>query len=490
MIALIARLSVPAALKPKAAYTLGELCHRAGFGLRIADTDDADIHYTDSRTHDSSAAVVIRCHAKLYDPATVCAVHTRGGKTLWEDGALSNAETADLIGGAYRLLTLLDESQVANDARDGRGSFMVNSLPQARQASSAIPLVDCHADALGEAVIAVRPECAAAAAPRWPGAKRHAIVVTHDCDHVRLGAPAEIAVNTAKAILRGSLLYARLAAIGATYMLRPSQDPFCSFAFWREWEAERGIKGAYYLFVRPPGVRVHLNDCKSTARSSALDWPLLRQMAATGTEFGLHAPIGMRHRPEAFREAREWLEDKVGAPVVGVRHHYFALDWVCPYKSHRMHADAGFQYDSSVAFRDVPGFRSGTAMPYRAFDPVLNQEIPLTVLPCSLMDGHVLAGNGEHRPGVSGSGLIETVREAGGATVLNWHQESAFNRLIYDGYVDALDELLALDVARDGWMTTPRELCQWWERRSMMLDQSDTLPSVRKRHRAAATGAA
>jgi hypothetical protein len=202
-------------------------------------------------------------------------------------------------------------------------------------------------------------------------------------------------------------------------------------------------------------------------------------MAADGWEFGLHAPIYMRDHAWAFREAREWLEQRIGQPVTGMRHHYFALDWKRPYESHRMHAAAGFTYDSSIAFRDAPGFRTG---PHRAFDPVRNEEIPLLVLPCNLMGGHLLS---EH-VGVeelkvaknTGREVLQAVRQFGGVAVFNRHQESAFNRLIYNHYIDVLNSLLCNCLADTAWITTPEEVCEVWNRRRREFDESEAVLAV------------
>jgi hypothetical protein len=43
----------------------------------------------------------------------------------------------------------------------------------------------------------------------------------------------------------------------------------------------------------------------------------------------------------------------------------------CPW---RQHERAGFSYDGSIAWRDIPGLWAGTSMPYRPYD--LDNERP------------------------------------------------------------------------------------------------------------------
>jgi hypothetical protein len=217
---------------------------------------------------------------------------------------------------------------------------------------------------------------------------------------------------------------------------------------------------------------------------------LLRRIAEDGWEFGLHASIHTRAYPGGFRVAREWLEERLGRRVVGIRHHYFALDWFRPYESHRMHAEAGFKYDSSIAFRDAPGFRTGTSLPHRAFDPERNEVIPLLVLPCNLMDGHLLykdiTGTRERREVAAkkGGDLAETVRQHGGALMFNWHQESAFNQLVYESFLEVLNDVMTPCLHDSAWMATPEQVCAHWTCRSRELDEGrESPPSLCPSHR-------
>jgi hypothetical protein len=194
-------------------------------------------------------------------------------------------------------------------------------------------------------------------------------------------------------------------------------------------------------------VPADLNDCKSTVAGTASDGGLFRRIADNGWEFGLHSSIHTREYPCGFRAAREWLEECLGRRIVGLRHHYFALDWLRPYESHRMHAEAGFEYDSSVAFCDAPGFPTGSCLPHRAFEPVRNEVIPSWCWP-AISWTHILykdiAGTRERREVAAKKGrdLAETVSQHGGALMLNWHQETAFNQLIYESFLEVLNDVL------------------------------------------------
>jgi len=450
--------------------------------MRLVEGDRAHIHYTSDSSRAASDSVVVRCNPSLYCPETRCKVHVRGPLQIWEDARAT--DNFDIIGGSWRLLTLQDEWHVPVQARDRRGTFVVSALPTERAAVVGVPLVEFHAEVLGDTVARCWPRLAEAAAPRWPNGKGYALVLSHDADHVHVGFPAEVAVNLAKAALRRSAEHAALGWCGLQHMFRPQTDPFFRFGWWRHWEAQRGLRSVFYLFVRPRGVPADLNDCKSTVADSATDWALFRRMAEDGWEFGLHPSIHARKHPWAFQAAREWLEQRLGSRVVGLRHHYFALDWRRPYETHRMQAEAGFEYDSSIAFRDAPGFRTGTCLPHQPFDPVRNEVIPLQVLPCNLMDVHALCKDitgtreGHSRAVEKGRDLCRVVCQHGGALVFNWHQEVAFNQLIYGGFVDVLEEVLTDCLRESAWIATAEEVCTYWNRKSRELDQDACSVSI------------
>jgi hypothetical protein len=257
-------------------------------------------------------------------------------------------------------------------------------------------------------------------------------------------------------------------------------NPWFQFGWWREWERRLGVRSAFYFFLRPGGVVRDWHDCRSGVDGRAADWDLFRAMADEGWEFGVHASIRLKESPAAFAAARQWLETRLGRPVSGIRHHYFALDWRHPWRTHRDHAGAGFEYDSSIAWRDVPGFRTGTSVPHHAYDADRDEVLPIVIVPCSLMDNHVacvdVAGT---RASIDAAvsramDVIARVRTNGGAVVFDWHQETASNDFEYAGYRDVLERIAARCFHDgDAWIATPQQLARHWNERITRLSTQD-----------------
>ena len=469
MARLTVKLDIPEEFVLAAGFAVRELVHRMGFGVSQESRPTADILYSASCEGKSYRAYV-RFDPSLYEPSTRCQGRRIGGRLLWCASG-SDPLAVDIIGGAYRLLTSQDEHHVSEADRDRRGVFLTTALDPERQKTIADPLVEAHAEFLGDLLKNSTPELARFAVPLWPDKKQYALVLTHDVDHVDAGAPAELATSVVKAVLRRDRQHWDMFLLGAPYLFRPRSNPFFRFPWWRDWERERNLRSAFYFFFRPAGVAFDKNDCKSSVAGRAADWTLFRAMADEGWEFGIHASIHTKETPGAFRAAREWLEQKLGRSVAGIRHHYFALDWRSRARTHCQHAQAGFRYDSSIAWRDRAGFRTGTSLPYQAYDPASGQTLPLTVLPCSIMDNHILcsdvAGARVALPEAvaRAAEVIDNTKRYRGVLVFNWHQESACNKLIFDSYTSILEGIISTLDLGNAWIGTPAELCSYWNQR-------------------------
>ena len=405
---------------------------------------------------------------RCYDGDGEFAAREFDGHMIWTDGS----PLTDLVGGIFRLLTFRDEATVDPGERNELGVFNTPALPPARRAVLQRPLVEHHLDALWARLHQVRPDLQQR--PRWPNAKRWACVLTHDTDAVSLGTPRELLYNAAKLVVRRDRRRVAMLRAGVRHRGKPMTDPYFGFPVWRSLEEEWGIRSAFYAFVRPKEIKRHMHDSRSAVTDRGVDRGPLREMADAGWEFGLHASIRARQHPDGLRRSREMLEEILARPVPGLRHHYWAIDWVAPWRTFRQHAEAGFAYDTSIAWRDVPGFRAGSSLPFRPFDVDAGAPISLWELPTAIQDGHLLERSDPERAVEDAIRIIDEVRSRGGALVLNWHTESATSRFERAGYREALERLLELIWDRsDAWVTTPSRLLEHWQERENHADRQD-----------------
>ncbi len=466
--------SIPESFQQKAEYVFRFFSDLWGIPITISrypfQAEKPDIVYSSNHQHRHQGAVYIPFNKRPYEAECRCDSIQHCGLQLWSMAG-AELDSCDIVASSYRLLTLLDEQQVPSDARDQRGNFFSHALPVARQQTAQLPLADHHARYLLQQLTKARAHLAQIAVPKWPGGKKYAIAVTHDTDAISLGAAKELGANFAKFLIRRDRIFLDMFISGVRYIGRPTENPFFGFPLWREFESSRQFYSCFYLFAKLVPVKNDINNCKSSVVEQRIDWDILRRMAASGWEFGFHAPIDPDNKLDAFVEGKRWIEEKLRTPIYGLRHHYWALDWRKPQVTFRKHIDAGFRYDTSIAWKDIAGFRAATCHPFRPFDPEQDDPLDIYEIPTCLMDGHIIKNPDDVSSAVEeGLGIVHKVKEQGGVVVLDWHTETACNAYNYRSHLTVLRHILE-PLLEDGdvWMATPWEIAQHWQQRSLEI---------------------
>jgi hypothetical protein len=312
---------------------------------------------------------------------------------------------------------------------------------------------------------------------RWPGGKRYAIVLTHDVDvpllyrspgyHLK-AVKLNAAARAWPAAARNAAAVACVAPLTWLGLLGPSRrDPNLRFEEWLEVEAKLSTTSCFFVAVTnfasqdasPFDVSYDLREPRIQA--------LLRQVHSAQWEIGLHASINSRQGSGRVAAEKAVLDEMLGEPhVLGVRHHFLALDAGVPERTLRLHVAAGLAYDSSLGFNDIAGFRRGVAWPYEPFDRDCGRTMPILEVPLTIMDSAII------RPHATNSEVLATlgehlaqVKACGGAAVINWHLESLSHRN-RRGRGRVILGLLR-DLAKDGdsvWLS-PGKLVSWWRER-------------------------
>ena len=98
---------------------------------------------------------------------------------------------------------------------------------------------------------------------------------------------------------------------------------------------------------------------------------------------GLHPSYASFTKPELILEEKKRLEEILDQEIIASRFHF--LRFRIP-QSYRILEEAGIKEDYSMGFSGFPGFRAGTALPFRWFDLEKNRIGGLTIHPFSVMD--------------------------------------------------------------------------------------------------------
>lgn len=317
----------------------------------------------------------------------------------------------DVFGSVFFLLTRYEE--MLDGARDAHGRFPAERSLAVSEGFVERPLAHEYAELLWAALHAT-----------WPRLERRAragvLRPSHDVDWPRLPRrPLRAVART----LGGDLVRRRdprLALDRAGWeLLRRGGDPYDTFDLLMDTSEAAGVTSAFYF----------LADGTYPLEEVAA---LLQRVAQRGHEIGLHPGYDSFERPAAVGEELARLRQACAQAGVqrqewGGRQHY--LRWENP-STWQAWEDAGLAYDSTLAFAEHPGFRTGACVDYPVFNlrsgrRLRLRERPLVVMDASLFEyrrlSHTAAEDLLQR-------LRDRCRRVGGDFTLLWHNSSLLSR--------------------------------------------------------------
>ncbi len=165
-------------------------------------------------------------------------------------------------------------------------------------------------------------------------------------------------------------------------------DPFYTFNYIMDCMERENTTGTFYFLVSNTG-----HPLDGTYDVTEPDISLLIQnILQRGHVIGLHPSYNSFKSKSILSSELAHLEKVIysinGRPVKHVRQHY--LRWQADITP-GIQAESGLEFDSSIAFAEVSGFRSGTCRVYTMYDLKNRKKLsikqqPLIVMDCSLID--------------------------------------------------------------------------------------------------------
>jgi len=274
----------------------------------------------------------------------------------------------------------------------------------------------------------------------WPDANPFCVGLSHDVDEVRWS------------WRRRMLMAARHPATMFEGNLR-----YWNFERILDLERRHGVRSSWFFVAdgsHPRDPPYHLEDVREA----------IRLVIRVGNEVGLHGSFLSYNDSGRMQREREAICSAVGDSVPGVRQHFLNFD---PARTWKIQESAGFTYDSTLAFNEVSGFRTGMCHPY--YPPghrIL--EIPLV-----LMDGQLFWY--EHlsvSEAISNSERLanEVIRRHGLLT-LNWHQHT-YDAYSFPGWWAVYEHMLRWLTERRALFLSYGEIAKWWAQRDAVSIRS------------------
>jgi hypothetical protein len=396
------------------------------------------------------------------------AIPERADDLIWDDLLAGRLEPSslggrlpfDLIGAIGRFL----RDEVPHDsgpaAVDRHGRLRYAASAPATAGLGDRPIVNEYVAFLGRLI---RDRLGVVGRPRWPNGRVAAIGLSHDVD-----------LPDRYAFLANSIRPWRLRRSPRTYLsstfrlaAERSRDPdphdHWLFDPIMTSEMNLGFRSTFFFATVPFHDRLGAPEDVHYDLAEPRFLRAFGSIRESGFEIGLHASYRAYQDPTRLTAERSRLATLAGTQIAGVRHHYWQLG-PDPAATLRAHEQAGFAYDSSIAFNDHVGFRRSVALPFQPFDDRLGRPLETIQLPTFCMDGNLFYESDDIEAAVTTvDGLVARIAATGGMGSIDWHIQTSHpvNRT-FRSWGTAYQEILGLLAARgDLWVTSLGAIADW-----------------------------
>jgi hypothetical protein len=367
----------------------------------------------------------------------------------------------DLVASAFVLLAAWDELTSTKRDAHGRFPFAASIFATEPELDVGRPAVDAYLPIVRDLVGARLAELGRPPLPaaEWGPGERFALALTHDIDNLR------------GKLVRDSLAFGRRTATGARRLPlvgprpgdgTPHREPYRTIVELLEREHRVGVSSTFFVLAG----HSHPTDGGRPDIYQAHVPAVLRLLGAGEREIGLHGNHRDAHDPVALTDDRASLAARAQAAIDGVRYHYLK----CLYHDTLpMLDEAGFTYDTSLAYAEREGWRCGFSHPFHPFDVARERPLGLVELPLALMDSTLqeakYRGLAAPQARTAALAIAGRLRDGGGGSAVLWHQ-NRFHPATSLGYGDVYWELLEWSRANGAALLSAGELVQRWRARA------------------------
>ena len=290
----------------------------------------------------------------------------------------------------------------------------------------------------------------------------HFGIRNHKCDHTILGFLYRATLGSVVQLLQGRKSLRQVAHNWLAVLSLPLVYLGIVPDFWIKLERYLELDPASTFFVIPKKGEAGLSPTgqRCSRRAARYDISQLQrsvsEILARGGEIAVHG-IDAWCEPTEARKEKEQVQALTQSSAVGVRMHWLFFN---PESAGKLDA-AGFLYDSTFGYNETVGYRAGTTQGFRPFGTKRLLELPLHIMDTALFYPSRLDLS-EEQAITRVNGMVDDMRQFGGALVINWHDRSiAPERLWEDFYV----QLVAKLEAAGAWFCTASQAAAWFRRR-------------------------
>lgn len=347
---------------------------------------------------------------------------------------------ADLFGGLFFLLSRFEE--IVSSERDMHDRFPGKGSLAHRAGFLAQPLADVYRHIIRHLIARMWPS--------WTMAVETPKPMQVSCD---VDEPFDNSASNLYRLIRSmgaDLLHRHSPGLavrrGLNYALRrvvgPRFDPCYTFNCYMDMCEARNLKATFYFIAGHSAGKID--------GTYEIDEPRILSLLRKISDRGHH--IGMHGSYNTFRDASQLALERaalnkaleragVSLEVTENRQHYLRWDTSCTPENL---VSAGFKSDATGGFADLPGFRYGTARPFRMWSWHELRPLDLVQKPLIVMEGTLLSDLYMNLDFEKAAQHIESLQTAseqfGGAFSLLWHNSELKTNSIKSLFVNALED--------------------------------------------------
>jgi len=394
-----------------------------------------------------------------------------------------------------RLLTVEDSEECAAYLKQNGASWFarigydlfteVRTLLTAGQppAQAHLPTLDLHIAFLRQLIVGCG--IAIAEIPPVPEGCSFIVCLTHDVDHPSIrqhkwdhtvfGFLYRALFGSLRNLVRGRISLRILLTNWAAALKLPLVHLGVAKDFWRDFDEqylalEDGLASTFFVipFKNNSGLVIEGKAPRLRAASYGAGEivDVIGKLTAAGREVGLHGIDAWCDSAKGRLEFEE-IRRLTGNLEVGVRMHWLYYDQQSPAVLEK----AGADYDSTVGYNEVVGYRAGTAQAYRPLGVNCLLELPMHVMDTALFYGGRMGLSREEAMPIL-EHLIQNAERFGGCLTINWHDRSLAPERLWDAcYRDLLQELKN----RGAWFATAGQAVSWFRKRRSVVFEADSM---------------
>jgi len=298
--------------------------------------------------------------------------------------------------------------------------------------------------------------------PLWPSNKKYAVAFSHDVDYPEMIRPIEVVRYLGK--------YKSKAKLTKIIDIFTGKENFWKFEDWVKLENRYGLKSAMYFcgakgsllryFLKAPDPFYDIREDQFKG--------VLNDLVQGGFEVGMHSSYLAYQSIGKFQKEKKTVEESLGGPIFGNRHHYWHMNPDNLSETAVMHDEIGLYYDSSICFAKRSGFRFGICSPFHLYDPLRQREVGVLELPTSLMDDHLFKYfrlSYFSKPQFEIDALMDSVNRYSGLFFVDYHVRG-FNETFYPKWVASYQYILEkINEDGDVYSDTPLNIARYWKKR-------------------------